>query len=502
MLGFPLPYRDELLYSTIARYGVQCGITSAKELVRDVFGDSKIIATSDLPGHLKFIEALYPKELGVTGAELLYKHTLFPVYAPFVGEERRNRLLNELLTHRKNTVYLTAGIAASRIKQPRFLRYCPGCFNNQMLMHGEYYWRRTWQVLGAESCPEHGQLVDSKLLRHDTRRHSFLAADGEICPQVGQQRGAWQSDLLAISISDLLNIGATPVPELLQWGILYRRLAVDHHFNRGNQIRHDLVRDLIVQFWGADWLARYGLLQEAGESFWLKDMFRKHRKAFSYLEHLVVLHALLEPGWSISDIVQLAARTTSVKKTASKRPMTTNRRRVNEYRSWWLSAVAKQGVKQARSNGIGHVYAWLYRHDYVWLMETNRKHKKIKLGPLLRADWYKRDRYTVKKLFVIRDQSEQQLYTPRKSRNWYLNTLGHKASIEKHLAKMPLCRMFFERYCESIFEYQIRRITRTFIRFSKAGKSPKRWQVLRCSGLSEERLTKPAYLFLKEILGV
>lgn len=60
MLGFPLPYRDELLYSTIARHGSHCGIASPKELLFEVFSDTKIIASSDLPSHLQHIAALYP----------------------------------------------------------------------------------------------------------------------------------------------------------------------------------------------------------------------------------------------------------------------------------------------------------------------------------------------------------------------------------------------------------------------------------------------------------
>ena len=96
MLGFPLPYCDELLYSTIARYGIHSGIVSPKELLQEVFGDTKIIATPDLPGHLTRIADLYPEVVGITPGDLLYEHTLFPLYAPFIGEERRRCLTREL----------------------------------------------------------------------------------------------------------------------------------------------------------------------------------------------------------------------------------------------------------------------------------------------------------------------------------------------------------------------------------------------------------------------
>lgn len=96
MIGFPLPYRDELIYSTIARHGVHSGITSPKELLFDVFGDRKIIATSDLPSHLGQIARLYPHSLGITPERLLYENTLFPLYAPFIGETRRRAIVKTL----------------------------------------------------------------------------------------------------------------------------------------------------------------------------------------------------------------------------------------------------------------------------------------------------------------------------------------------------------------------------------------------------------------------
>jgi hypothetical protein len=47
--------------------------------------------------------------------------------------------------------------------------------------------------------------------------------------------------------------------------------------------------------------------------------------------------------------------------------------------------------------------------------------------------------------------------------------------------------------------YQIRRITRTIIQFHKINQHPASWQLLRHSGLSEERLTDEALKFLNQI---
>ena len=162
MIGFPLPYRDELIYSTIARHGVHSGITSPKELLYDVFGDRKIIATSDLPSHLGQIARLYPHSLGITPERLLYENTLFPLYAPFIGETRRRAIVKTLTVSKKCSAHLSLGAAASRVQQSAYLRYCPGCIELQLKHHGELYWIRAHQVTGADVCPLHGELVDSR----------------------------------------------------------------------------------------------------------------------------------------------------------------------------------------------------------------------------------------------------------------------------------------------------------------------------------------------------
>ena len=503
MLGFPLPYRDELLYSTIARYGVHSGIVSPKELLSEVFGDRKVLATSDLPSHLKHVAELYPKEVGITSETLLYRNTLFPLYAPFVGETHRQALIKELTENGKSTVHLKTGAAASRIKQPIYLRYCPRCVSEQLSVHGECYWQRDWQVTGVESCMVHGSLVDSGIRRHDVHRHHFQAADLSTCPLIEQQPEKWQSNLLVQSVGELLYLGVKPTPEFFQWSQWYFSLAVEHAFNRGTQVCHTLVRDKIVGFWGRNWLSRYGLMPDDSESSWLRSIFRKHRKSFSYLEHLVVLHAFMESGWNLSDVVDTVRRIEPNTKIPTKELKGTEVSLLSEHRRKWLGAVKKNGVKQARLNGFGCVYAWLYRRDRLWLMEINRSHKLLRpSNHKTKVDWHKRDVKTLKILSLLRNESESRLDDPRHSANWYLNQLEHKAMIEKHLDLLPLCHAFLGRYSEDVFEYQIRRLTRTAIGCSQANKPLKRWQVLRMSGLSEERLTKPAQRFLMEVLKI
>lgn len=166
MLNFPVPYPDELIYSLVARAGIHLGLTSPKQLLDEVFANRHVIATVDLPNHLAPLVQLLPESMGLDVACLAYRHTLFPLYAPFTTEERRRHCLEQIAGDSQGAIHLILGVAASRIKQSHSLRYCPQCLQNQRRDHGEYYWQRQWQVMGADCCLVHGALLEANIERH------------------------------------------------------------------------------------------------------------------------------------------------------------------------------------------------------------------------------------------------------------------------------------------------------------------------------------------------
>jgi hypothetical protein len=174
MLNFPLPYPNELIYSVVARAGVHMGITRPKQLLQEVFLSRSVIATVDLPSHLNRLLRLYPKKLGFRVDQFIYEHTLFPAYELFTAEERRISCLEKMAADSNGSIHLILGIAASKVKQPKYLRYCPSCLQQQLAEHGEYYWKRQWQIMGADCCLDHGQLLNAPIYRHDYRRHQFF----------------------------------------------------------------------------------------------------------------------------------------------------------------------------------------------------------------------------------------------------------------------------------------------------------------------------------------
>lgn len=491
---FPRLYPDELLYSGIARCRIHLGISSHKTLLHMLFGDNNVTAITDLPTHLLALA----DNTGLDTADVIMRHTLFPLYAPFIPEQRRIDLFNAMLSSERSTIGL-AGASTALVKWPEWLRYCPACFAVMAATLGEPYWKRSWQVRGVDACLEHGcQLLNSPIPYRRAQRHEFHPASPLFLPHVFVTEPASEESLkLAKAVTQLLALEETQSPGFGHWTNLYRRLAIEAGAGRGRQVKVNVIWEKVLEHHRKDWLAAHGLLTSCESPAWLVAMFRKHRKAFSALQHVVVWISL-RPDQHAGEVILEA--TTSQTQGAHEKPRhelscDSNQRELN--RALWLQALERYGgAKAARQNGGGARYAWLYRHDKTWLTAVNQS-MCSRHGNHSHTDWRARDKKLVRKLLKISQASEDELSLPRKSRSWYLHQLPHRSSVENHIKQLPLCSRFLARYVESVDEYQIRRITRAILDDVRMGKASKRWELARRCGLENRRTSSLVSRFMR-----
>jgi len=502
MLNFPVPYHGELVYSLVARAGIHMGVISPKQLLDDVFGDRKVVATVDLPCHLNKISSHYPASLGLTVSRLAYEHTLFPLYAPFVREDIRRRCLHWMEGKSLGAIHMALGVSASRIRQDRSLRYCPQCMNSQKAKYGEYYWDRKWQVSGSNCCLEHGGLVDASIERRSYHRHYFYALTSKCTQSVIQSNLIEEDKRVTRQVNNLLMKVATKSPTFDQWGVFYRNLAIDSNCTRGEHIQFDAIKGKISSRWSVEFLNRNGLSLSDNQSCWLRTIFRKHRKSFSYLEHVAVLDAFLPNGWNIADVLEEVVRLSAPP--SKGKGLFSNEARLKvssqEKRDLWERYLKKFGVKQGRCKGGGGLYAWLYKYDRDWLLWVNGRYQKHIDVKNTRVDWGERDLYVVNELNIIKQNALQRSDAPRASKNWYLFQVSKTSTIAKNMGKLPLVRLFLAKNVEDTATYQVRRILRAFLSLKEDGSLVRGWKLLRLAGLSEGRLTKKAKRFLKKTI--
>lgn len=501
MLNFPVPYPEELIYSTIARYGVRMGFLSPKQLLDALFGNRSVIATFDLPNSLFAIQKALSYSCGPE--QLIYQHTLFPLYAPFIPEARRQQCIQWMSGERSNPVHLATGMAASCIDTPAFIRYCPGCQKHQYDLYGEYFWQREWQVAGIECCPEHGALANTAISRPLKERHRFIEPSPANCPQVTQMRKGATSDRVAYQIRRLLAAGPRQSPNSNQWTSYYRNLAKDNGLRlNSSHIDHHAIYYRVLSVWPKAWLQCYDIHTERDhESSWLRAIFRKHRKSFSYLQHIVVNQAILGEPWNICDMLVQVDQNPSFSPKKAEPASIPELTVFSADQQQWSTLLADFSPKRARNHAPA-LYARLYRSQRQWLLAENQKHEAVAPAILpTRIDWLQRDTEYAERLRQLQCFFAANPLGPRRSRALYLKALPHSTAIERNLYRLPLVADFLSVHVETVDQHQIRRIENIYPQLSAKFLQPFRWRLLRAAGLSEERLTMTARLYLGRLLN-
>ena len=501
MLNFPTPYPNELIYSTIARAGIHHAITSPKQLLEEVFANRKVIATIDLPSHLRCLLKHLPPHY--TLENLAYKHTLFPIHALFSPENTRLKCLQWMRNQSKGSIHLTLGVAASKVKQISTHRYCRHCLEEQYDQYGEFFWSRLWYIQGANCCSKH-KVKLSEFLQpvHLNGRHQFIPASS-ILNHKQSHNPAHELDLIVSRhVDELLNLPPSTSPTFHQWSQFYQLIAKRLGFNKGSShIDHSKIYSAVIKTWDLKWLQEHHLDKLKSETSWLKAIFRKHRKSFSYLEHTIVLETFFPKGWTwaaiLDEIHQLPSNPSNTN-TQIQRTICDDILILREKRNEWMSLIQIFGIKSSRVKNAA-LYAWLYRNDKTWLLTKHKSFHALSSSIPKKVDWRQRDWEIVRRLFKIFYKSLNDLNLPRQSKNWYLRQLPQHSTVEKNLNQLPLTNKFLSSFSEDISSYQIRRITRTIIQFQQMNQHLASWQLLRYSGLSEKRLTNTTLIFLIQI---
>ncbi|WP_085919206.1 TnsD family Tn7-like transposition protein [Halomonas sp. CSM-2] len=497
MLNFPIPYSEELVYSTVARLGIREGIISPKELLDEIYGNRKVIATLDLPNQLQRVSRWLPSDYTVE--TIAYRHTLFPLYAPFIPEERRKRCLIWMAGESRGAVHLAMGVTASLVKVPVYVRYCPGCLREQVLTFGEYFWQREWQIAGVECCERHGELLSTAITRPLNDRHHYHEASPDTCPLFPQKPVCNQSAMVLTQARHLLGQKPATSPSYEQWSAHYHWLAQQHGcIRRQAHINHVAIAEAVSAKWSAKFLQRYGLgIDHKSDDLWLRAIFRKHRKSFNYLQHIIVHHALLPESWCITEMID-HVRELSIPSLSGRTGRTSFEPKfdLTKDQQDWMKMLEKWPPKTARAANPP-LYARLYRYDRLWLIKVNQAQPRADVVKRkLRVDWQRRDLHYLFKLREILRFFRVNPRGPRHSQTYLLKLLGKSSTLEKKLNRLPRTRRLLKRYSESVCQYQMRRLRNAWQELRQDFEHPPRWRLIRIAGLSETRLTHEARDYL------
>jgi hypothetical protein len=498
ILQFPLAHEDELLASVLARFITRQGLRDDKVALEVLFGSRNIVPSALLQGHIGELLIRVGHLWSITSEELIFRHSILPIFKPFVERDRYLAISEELVVDDKSRSMVKIGINASSLKYPRYYRYCPLCANEDLQNYAYQYWRRQFQLPGVKVCSKHRCLLRSTIFElKPSRRHMFIdpmsidIPNTSIVVEVCQEKNLIT---LAQDIVELLHTDFAYIsPE--QWTVFYDERLRESGLKSSTGVHHKQVGFLVEQFWGRELLYEVGL-EFSGEVTWLHTFFRKQRKHFSYLHHLLCLRSLF-PEYSLKHAIDAASKVNVQFKKNSYFSSKASIRSA-EYRDLWVGlCLQHHTLKAIRKTREGaRIYSWLYRYDNNWLTDNLPKRATNNVGRVV--DWRQRDLQLVKELLKILRRVEEQYSLPRNTISWFISQLGVRWGVREHLDKLPLCRSFFIKYAETVEEYQVRRVLAIMVSaIDNREPFPKTYEIERLAGLSKKRIRRPAAEILK-----
>ncbi len=299
---FPTVYPDELLYSVLARYHKHVGAPKIMYTLEALFGNQRVIAAYDLPGHIQALADRIPADRGLSADKIIDTLTLFQYFTAFESSSVRTKVREAMRIGAADN-HIILGLSAFEIARNARLHFCPECMQQMLRIYGEMYWRRHHQLPGVLICLEHGCAILRSTVVFDLHsRHEFVAAAPENCGSNG-----WTVAMMPLDKDPVLDRRlAQRNIDLLERPPEARSFAGWTDFYRGKMLETGLAKsahtmdqqkfkDEFHCFCGRTLELLPGVMSEGNFSNdWLAGMVRKHRKANHPLHHVLVQEFLAQ----------------------------------------------------------------------------------------------------------------------------------------------------------------------------------------------------------------
>lgn len=494
IIQFPAPYKDELLYSAIARYHLRSGNLSYLHTLEDLFGKRTTTATPILPCGIKKLINELPKHTTLTEKMLIEQHTLYPFYTAFLPEEKAVSIYNQMIGDDGKTLYTTAGIMSSAISQNKYFHFCPLCFEEAE--HGERYWHRLHQLPGQLLCKKHQVLLEKSTVRLiQPDRCSFVSPTAENCKYneiryVTEPLKRQYMRLLEL-IDELLS---NPINHysLEEWTKFYHLLLFQKGYGKGQSkllIDQLQLQEDFLHFYSEEFLNSLGIASTA----WVRLLAQKHRKSFHPYHHLLMCEFLDVKVADIPTIMNSISSVSVKKPVATPAIKPTNSKileRIEDRRQVWLQLqeLYPNHSKTELRKMHPAVYTYLYRYDRNWL-EMNSPKPTSRKAINKRVDWAKRDEELLEK---VKKATADLLARTENLRRITIKALGDEtgelALLEQQLYNLPNTKSYIESVKETETVFRKRRIQFIIDRMKEKDETISFWKVIREAGIKSHNI--------------
>ncbi len=488
---FTDPYKDELIYSTIARYHFYSGNVDYKDTIEECFGKRTMIATLEIGGNFEYLAKILGKRY--SSDDLINKHTIMPYYEPFIDEQLKQKTIDEIKNKGSYSVYTRLGIIAGAICKKDSIFYCPECAKNDIADYGEPYIHREHQLEGILLCPHHGILLKRYLFKKiDVSRIEYIRLEEQYMDLKAEPIDIEDYDRhlkLARDSYYLLNKKFEGISKE-KISMKYRNLLYKKGLLKGNNtINQKELYEQFISYYRKTFLEQLDCAIDFDNDYnWLKVISRKSKRSSHPLRHLLFINYLCEDIEDFFDTIDDC----KVEKIKNKDSIYSIEKvdfeKLNEYKDIILNMKEKNNgiLRTELRKQCKKEYVYLYRYDKTWLFNNLPIKVEKKVDNRI-VDWNVRDKQYLKALKEKYKELIKGDDVIRITKGSLSKPLGILSNVEKKLDYLPLTKVFLNEVCESTQAFQIRRAKIVIDKQIAAEvENIKLWKIQRIAGIRSE----------------
>jgi len=471
---FPSRYQDELLYSVIARYKEQSGISSKKALSRALFCSENYRVSTLFTQNIDTLVGNLPQNHLLTAENLIKENTLYPFYTAFVRQEKREEVLRAMKVADKKSIEARLGIKNWNCNARPLLRYCPLCYKEDIDSKGESYWRRLFQVPGVLICSIHKVKLEESRLWTNNLQLDYQCPNDDICNERWEEVDEQLIEMNMRYINNCIKL----LMQLYEnkTSLFFRDFYIDHLRKKGlASVNGSIyIRDLLEYFkvyYGAEYLKLMNsdyIIEDM--SNWLRVFVRSTNKNRSPLRHLLLLQFL---DVDIDEVFTCDSVQGKIKVSIEHIPIL-NR---EEKREKWLKLIEENpGASRSKlKEKEGALHSWLFRCDREWYESVTPLYKKKPA----REDKTNYDALDKQFLESIKRAVVELRSTEKKPIRVTYNSIKRqsKLNIQIKNGKYPLSYAYIQEVAEDIESFRKRKIKWAIAELCREGIAPTEYKV-------------------------
>ncbi|MFA6939511.1 MAG: TnsD family transposase [Clostridiaceae bacterium] len=292
---FTDPYKDELIYSSIARYHFYSGNIDFKDTLEECFDKRTIVPSFEIGSPIDKLA----KNIGgkYTADYLLEKHTVLPYYLPFLPAKRRREIIKKIKCGDCSGFYNQIGITAGSICKKDGIYYCPVCAKNEIYINGEAYIHREHQLQGIFLCPHHGELLKRyKIIKGSASRLEFIRLERQFLDFNSEYKTIKNYDLMLKLSKDAYYLLQTNLMKFDKNALLekYKNfLNKKGLVTSGNRIKQRELYEEFISLYNEDLLNTMdSSIDNDDEYNWLRVITRNLKRIVHPIRHLLMINFL------------------------------------------------------------------------------------------------------------------------------------------------------------------------------------------------------------------